>query len=288
MTTRSPLLSSLVLLLVSPLAAQADGPSTRDLTGGRNREVPLLRPAGQSGASPPQIAAPPPPQRPQSPLHPAGPQPEPTLVLPELSPDRPLIEVDGQPVLASDLAELLDDGQAARPGTESLRIRDAFEHLIARAAVAGRYAGAVSEMRERIDGVFARLQAGEPFDQLRAEFTQDDEEPEDGRYRFGRGQTVQPFDAHLFASTIGQPTSPFLTVYGFHILEVLEEHPGLLPGEEERTVRHILVMFPFEEEDPREEIRKLKAASTIRILDPAFRNAIPPELRSRIVETSTR
>ena len=37
---------------------------------------------------------------------------------------------------------------------------------------------------------------------------------------------------------------PFLTVYGFHLVEVLEYERGQMPADDKSTMRHILIMYP--------------------------------------------
>ena len=78
-----------------------------------------------------------------------------------------------------------------------------------------------NELVARVAEVEARLKAGEPFDVVAAQMS-DDPSAERNRGSLGlvkRGQTVAPFEEVVFAmSEEGSISDPFLTVYGVHLV----------------------------------------------------------------------
>lgn len=197
--------------------------------------------------------------------------------------DRPALEVDGTVITTGQLNELVAYYRSFRPGADDLLLRDAIAALVPAAVMQARYAEALPEMRARIQEALDDVRAGEDFAQVVASYSDDDEAPtQDGRYEFGRERAVQPFDRLAHTTPTGQVTDAFLTRYGFHFLEVVRYERGPQPAEDRTVVRHVLVMYPFESENPREEIEAAVADCKIRVLEPGLRNAVPPDLRGRI------
>jgi parvulin-like peptidyl-prolyl isomerase len=60
---------------------------------------------------------------------------------------------------------------------------------------------------------------------------------------FGRGRMVEPFEAAAFAGQPGELLGPVETIFGFHVLQVVDKR------EEEVRARHILVAFGQAEAD---------------------------------------
>lgn len=97
--------------------------------------------------------------------------------------------------------------------------------------------------RAKIEGVLARVRAGEDFAKLAEEFTDDPS----GKGRggdlgwFGRGVMVKPFEDAAFALRPGEVSGVFETVFGFHIVK-LDERRAQGVGEEVHA-RHILIKY---------------------------------------------
>jgi parvulin-like peptidyl-prolyl isomerase len=97
--------------------------------------------------------------------------------------------------------------------------------------------------RAKIEGLLARVRAGEDFAKLADEFTEDPS----GKGRggdlgwFGRGMMVKPFEDAAFALKPGEVSGVFETVFGFHIVK-LDERRTQGAGEEVHA-RHILIQY---------------------------------------------
>ncbi|MET0650457.1 MAG: peptidylprolyl isomerase, partial [Pyrinomonadaceae bacterium] len=97
--------------------------------------------------------------------------------------------------------------------------------------------------RAKIEGVLARVRAGEDFVKLADQFTEDPS----GKGRggdlgwFGRGMMVKPFEDAAFGLKPGEVSGVFETVFGFHIVK-LDERRGQGAGEEVHA-RHILIQY---------------------------------------------
>jgi peptidyl-prolyl cis-trans isomerase C len=97
--------------------------------------------------------------------------------------------------------------------------------------------------RAKIEGLLARVRAGEDFAKLADEFTEDPS----GKGRggdlgwFGRGMMVKPFEDAAFSLKPGEVSGVVESQFGFHIIK-LDERRGEGGGEEAHA-RHILIRF---------------------------------------------
>jgi len=146
-------------------------------------------------------------------------------------------------------------------------------------------------MIDEIDAAYAAIVGGEDFVEVVKRVSGDSEAPNDeGRYTFGREVAVQPFDRLCFTLPLNTLSPPFLTVYGFHLMEVMDYERGTAPADDQSTMRHILVMYPgmIELEEQGEDIRKwIKAQvklAKIEVLEEGMENLVPPAYRSQIVK----
>lgn len=221
----------------------------------------------------------------------AGPRPLLRQPPPPFAYDRPLLEVDGARIMASELNELVLYYRSFRPGSDDLLLMDAVAALLPLKAVQSRYQSELFAMRDRVNQAAEALRDGASFAEAVAAFSDDDESDDpEGRYTFGRERAVQPFDRIAFTAEPGSgPTAPFLTKYGFHILEPLAYERGATAKEDRATMRHLLVMYPGLKtmsdagQDMRAWIDQQVAAVRIRVLLPGLENLVPPERRAQLV-----
>ena len=82
---------------------------------------------------------------------------------------------------------------------------------------------------EKANKVVARLDAGEPFDVLAKELSDDPGSAASGGDLgfFARGMMTPSFDEAVFALQTGERSQPIKTPFGYHIIELLEVKPEL-------------------------------------------------------------
>jgi peptidyl-prolyl cis-trans isomerase C len=81
----------------------------------------------------------------------------------------------------------------------------------------------------------ARARSGEDFTALVRELSDDPEsKPRDGELTFPKGQGIVPpqFESAAFSLHVGKVSDPVLTVFGYHVIKLLEKiPPGMVPFE---------------------------------------------------------
>ena len=99
--------------------------------------------------------------------------------------------------------------------------------------------GSTGEARKKIEGLRARIQAGEKFEDVARAESDDPSSALGGDLGFVRPQDLrEPAFAKAAGSlTIGQLSGPVLTVYGYHLIEVTDKREDT----GEVRLRHILV-----------------------------------------------
>lgn len=220
-----------------------------------------------------------------------GPRPLPAHLTPPFEYDRPLLQVDGARIMASELNELVLYYRSFKEESVDMLLMQAVAALLPSKVVQARYGDDLIEVRRKGQDALDAARAGADFAAVVAEYSDDSEaENPEGRYTFGRERAVQPFDRLAFtAEPGGGPTDLFLTKYGFHFLEPLDYERGAIPRADRATMRHVLVMYPglkrIEEsgQDVRAWINAQLAVAKIRVLAPGLANLVPPEYRAQIV-----
>lgn len=82
--------------------------------------------------------------------------------------------------------------------------------------------------KQKIDEIFERLKKGESFEKLCKEYSEDPTSRNNNGELpiFGTGQMVEPFEVAAFSLTEkGEISSPVQTVYGWHIIKLLDKKP---------------------------------------------------------------
>ncbi len=82
-----------------------------------------------------------------------------------------------------------------------------------------------AEKQALAQSILDRINAGEDFDALMAEFNEDTGEPEYG-YTFGKGEMVAPFEEAAFALQVDQISELVKSEYGYHIIKRVTPEAG--------------------------------------------------------------
>lgn len=101
-------------------------------------------------------------------------------------------------------------------------------HIMAKASNTKADNEDAAKAKAKIDTVYAKLIAGEPFDDLAKEFSDDGGSSRTGGVlpAFGTGRMVPEFEAAAFAlKNIGSISKPVRTSFGWHIIKLLERKP---------------------------------------------------------------
>lgn len=121
---------------------------------------------------------------------------------------------------------------------------------------AGAPAAEIEKARAKAASIYARLQKGESFDKLAAEFS-DDPEVRKNNGRIGYITTfVLPYDLEniVYATPVSKVSAPYQSAIGFHIFKNNRERPA----SGRWRIAQILIAFPPDPGNPQiEESRKL-------------------------------
>lgn len=120
-----------------------------------------------------------------------------------------------------------------------------------------------------INQIYQRLQAGEDFDKLAREFSDDPGSGSSGGDLgwVNPGDMVPEFDATMQETAAGHISAPFESQFGWHILKVEERRQTDIGAENQRNqVRNMLYQRRFEEELPI-WLRKIRSEAYVEIKD---------------------
>jgi PPIC-type peptidyl-prolyl cis-trans isomerase-like protein len=159
--------------------------------------------------------------------------------------DRAILQVNDQTINTDELNELVVYYQAYKQEVADMHLQAAVKALLPKVVIRGMYGDELAAMRTRILEAQAAIQAGQEWADVVALYSDDDpaENPQ-GSYTMARGKAVQPFDRLAHTGQVGKLVGPFLTVFGFHLLEITDYQQGQEAKDDVSTVRHILVMYP--------------------------------------------
>jgi len=87
---------------------------------------------------------------------------------------------------------------------------------------------AVAAKRKQIDDLAKRIQAGEDFAALAKQYSEDKTSAVNGGElpKFGHGEIVPEFESAVFALKPGQVSDVITTMYGFHIIKLIDKEPA--------------------------------------------------------------
>jgi parvulin-like peptidyl-prolyl isomerase len=123
--------------------------------------------------------------------------------------------------------------------------------------------------RAKIDEAWARLEAGEPFAEVAARYSESPFAERGGDLGFiQHGRLLPELEAVVFGTPVGEVTPIFETRHGFNIVTVLERREGRAgdPGE----VKGALLMLQARDRRDAalaDRIEQLRAEATIRLID---------------------
>jgi len=205
--------------------------------------------------------------------------------------NRTLLKINGVAIRASEINELVAYYRSYQTGFSDLQITAAVNALLPLKVMSEHFKNDLPGMIDQIDEAYAAIVGGEDFAAVVGRFSEDSEAPNaEGRYTFGRGRAVQPFDRLSFSAPLNALSHPFLTVYGFHLIEVLDYERAEKPADDRSTMRHILIMYPemiaLEKEgtDIRKWIKEQVKAAKIEVVEAGMENLVPAAYRSQIVK----
>jgi parvulin-like peptidyl-prolyl isomerase len=139
---------------------------------------------------------------------------------------------------------------------------------------------AVAAKRKQADDLLKRIKGGADFAKLAKEFSEDPGSKINGGDlpKFGRGDMVAEFEAAAFALKPGQVSDVITTMFGFHIIKLLDKTAAKKFGFTEtipmanNETPEIICKRGLEAEKIKEQapafVQKLRAAANVEILDP--------------------
>lgn len=195
---------------------------------------------------------------------------------------RPLLDVNGVAITTGELNELVLYYQSFRQNVIDMHLANAVKAMLPRKVLEAKFRKDLPAMKQRIDQAVAEYQNGAEWKAVVAKYSDDAEaENPEGIYELGRERAVQPFDRYSHVGVKGKLVGPFLTVYGYHVLEITNYTRGKEAKDDVATVRHILVMYPelkkmdAEDKDIRKFIKAEVKAAKIKALESGAANLVP-------------
>jgi parvulin-like peptidyl-prolyl isomerase len=120
------------------------------------------------------------------------------------------------------------------------------------------------ETEETAQEVLAKLEAGESFEDLAAQYSLDTANKDSGGAlgAFGRGQMVTEFEDAAFAMQPGEISAPVQSQFGYHIIKLTDKEQGTKPfAEVEQSINSVLVS-----QEALKKINEMKEAADIEYL----------------------
>jgi peptidyl-prolyl cis-trans isomerase SurA len=202
---------------------------------------------------------------------------------------RVIMSVNGIDIHSDEVNQLVSYYQSYRQESVASLMRRAVKTIIPQKIMLAHLASEEQELRNKINTINSEILAGENFGDIIIQYSQDSEAPTaDGRYTFGREQTVYPFDYLSFTITENEVSPPFVSKYGYHILQPLSRTTAESPKQQEVEVRHLLLMYPTlhhlneDGADIREYIDTQVQQAEILIYEIGLKNLVEADLRDQV------
>lgn len=127
-----------------------------------------------------------------------------------------------------------------------------------------------AQARRKIDGLLARVRAGESFDELARQNSDDATRQWGGELDpFGRGEKAKPFEDAAFALEPGATSDVVETAAGLHIIKLEQRVPELaVPLDSVRAKIRDYLMHTRGTEAIAKEVEQLRALATVELLTP--------------------
>jgi peptidyl-prolyl cis-trans isomerase C len=191
-----------------------------------------------------------------------------------------LIEVVDKDLLVQ---KLMDAEVTAKINVSDQDIQDRYEaekllpmQLHARHIVKLMKENAPQEEQQRIrlelEGLRQRILDGEDFGELAKQFSDGPSAPQGGDVGFfSYNEMVQPFSEAAFDLNIGQVSTPVRTIYGLHLIEVLEQKDSHVAALEELRDKIIAELQEERGEQRTQDLlNRLAQATSVRVQIPAL------------------
>ncbi|EHL17914.1 hypothetical protein HMPREF9628_00512 [Peptoanaerobacter stomatis] len=127
------------------------------------------------------------------------------------------------------------------------------------------------EAKKKIDEIYEKIQAGESFEELAKQYSQDGSKNSGGDLGyFSKGEMVKEFSDVAFNMNIGEISKPFKTQFGYHIVKVTDKKSET---EEEKAKAKEYIKSILQEQKFSKYIENLKKDSKIEKHEDAIANA---------------
>jgi parvulin-like peptidyl-prolyl isomerase len=133
---------------------------------------------------------------------------------------------------------------------------------------------AVAAKRKQMDDLVKRIKAGEDFDKLAKEYSEDPGSKDNGGElpEFGRGDMVPEFEAAAFALNKDQVSDLITTMFGFHVIKMIDKKAAKKVdyATASEVIKEGLARMQMSKLAP-DYVKKLRAEYKVEILDPALK-----------------
>lgn len=134
------------------------------------------------------------------------------------------------------------------------------------------------EKKKLAESILARARKGDDFAKLAKEFSDDPgSKDKGGEYTFARGQMVPEFEAAAFSTPVGQVSDLVTTVFGYHVIKVLEKIPAqkIELAKVSDDIKRYLSSERVHEALPK-YLQKIREEAKVEILDTNLKVETPP------------
>jgi hypothetical protein len=153
------------------------------------------------------------------------------------------------------------------------------EEIVKVRAVAQKNAEALPAMKAALEQVQIKLNGGTDFAEVAKDLSQEKASAERGgslgTEPQGFFEFVPPFNHVALSLKQGEVSEPVLTIFGYHIVKVDKIFPPMEMKPKRVLLRHILIRYPGDGADPRQESEQLTADAKVEITDTSYCKKLP-------------